>query len=68
MIRIDIDRKLQELEKNRHWLSQKTESSYSTICNLCNNKTSSISFELLEDICNVLNCNINEILIIEKKQ
>ena len=40
--------------------------SYSNLWNFANNKTSSVSYDLLEKICVELNCGVEEILVVEK--
>lgn len=61
-MKILIDEKLKQQEKTRYWLSQETQVTYPNICNLCNGKTASVKFSVLEDICNVLNCEPGDIL------
>lgn len=36
----------------------------STICNLCNDNAEGVKFQLLEDICRILECEITDILFI----
>jgi len=63
-----IDAILNERGKSRWWLSNKTGCTYANISNLCNNKTTSIKFDLLESICHALDCTPNDIFIFTKKQ
>lgn len=44
-----------------YWLSKQTGIAPASLSNLCNNKTSCIEFELLDKICDVLQCTPNEI-------
>jgi len=60
-MKILIDVLLTQQGKTRYWLSQQTGITYQNICNLCNNKTSSIKFDMLVSICHVLNCTPNDI-------
>lgn len=52
--------------KSQYWLSQKSGVTTANINNICNGKTTSIKFNVLEKICNTLECTPNEILICEK--
>lgn len=62
--------KLREtIDKNRksiYWLHKQTGIAASTISNLCNNKTSSVQFSVLDKICNALDCDISDILECEE--
>ena len=53
-----------------HGLSQKElcimiKSRPSTICDLCNNNSDNIKISLIENICNVLHCEISDIFVIK---
>ncbi|MCI8309123.1 MAG: helix-turn-helix domain-containing protein [Clostridia bacterium] len=39
---------------------------YKSICNLVDNKTTGIKFSTLAKICEVLHCNIKDILVLKK--
>ena len=47
---------------SQYQLAKMTGISTSALNNLCNNKTSSIQFSLIDKICDVLNCEISDIL------
>lgn len=49
-------------------LSKITGITASNLNNLCNNKTSSIQFSVLDKICDALECEVSDILIHEKKE
>jgi len=68
MMKNRINSILEEQAQTKYWLAQQTESSYSTIFKLCSNKTSSISFDLLESICIALNCTPNDIFVFTKER
>lgn len=52
---------LDEQDKTIYWLSQQTGIRYNTIHSLVNNKTESVKFDILDKICDVLECDITEI-------
>lgn len=59
---VKIDKILESQGKSRNWLSEETGIMYKTLCRLCNGQTTSISFDVVEKICSVLNCSITDIL------
>lgn len=65
-MQIEIDRKLKEINKTRYWLSRETGLIYHHLVKICEGKTSSISFDAEEKICNVLNCELDDIFKIDK--
>lgn len=62
--------KLREvIEKNgitRHKLSKITNIRYDTICNYCKGNVSLINVEYLKIFCNVLNCEIHDLIEYKK--
>ena len=65
-MRINIDAILEQQGKTKYWLAKETGISNNAICNLCNNKTTSISFEAIDLICKALSCTPNDIFIISE--
>lgn len=67
MIKINIDKILQEKNKTAFWLSKECKVSYNNLSKLIKNKTESIKFSMLENICTVLECDICDVLEIVKE-
>ena len=63
---ITIDKVLLSQKRTRYWLAKEANITYPTLKKLCDNKTVSIQFSVLERICKVLNCTPNDILSIEE--
>lgn len=61
-MRIKLNETLIQKGKSQYWLSKETGIAASTINNLCNNKTSSVQFSVLQKICDALDCNVNDII------
>lgn len=57
---------LKSKNKSQYWLSKQTGIAASTLSNLCNSKTSSIQFSVLDKICDTLDCEVSDILMHEK--
>lgn len=63
---VDISSVLQSRNRTRYWLAKEIDCSYQSLLKLCQNETTSVSFDLLEKICIALDCTPSEILIIER--
>jgi len=61
MIKINIDKVLEEKGRTKYWLIKETELNFHTVTNLVKNKTTGIQFDTLERICRALNCTPNDI-------
>lgn len=59
---INIDNILQSKNKTRYWLSNQTGITYHAIKKLCDNDTSSIRFDMIEKLCEALECEPGDIL------
>lgn len=62
MIKINLDKYLAKEERNVAWASSKTGIARTTLYKLRDNTTTSISFEVLEKLCDLFNCEIKDIL------
>ena len=56
---------LESQGKTMYWLAQETKMKYQSIHNLANNKTESIKFENMANICKALGCSLNDLFNIE---
>lgn len=57
---------LNEKHKSIYQLNKETGIASSTLSHICNNKTSSIDFSVLDKICEALDCSVSDILEHEK--
>lgn len=67
MIKITIKNKLKEMDKSIYWLHKESGITYANLSNITNGKTTSIKWDILEKICEALECTPNDIIDIEKK-
>ena len=65
IVRVNIDKLVYERGLSMRGLSKQVGCSYSNLCKLCKNETSSIRFDILERLCNTLECGVEELLVIE---
>ncbi len=66
-MQISIQNKLKEKNMTRYELAKRIGVTYPTIDNIYKGTSTSIKLQILEDICNVLNCTPNDILIWNNK-
>lgn len=62
MIKVKLLDILKKEERSLNWVATKTGISYSTLHKLSNNDTKSVSFDVLDKICSLFKCNIEDIL------
>lgn len=62
MIKIKLKELLDEKNKTIYWLSKETGITSPALYKIRDNKTDSIKFSVLENICIALNCDIKDIL------
>ncbi len=65
-MKIILNKTLKEKKVSQYKLAKETGIAASTLSNLCNNKTSSVQFSVLDKICDVLDCEVSDILLHEK--
>jgi len=63
MIEAKLDEVLEKRGKSLYWLQQKTGFAYTTLWKLSTGKTESIKFEVLDKICDLLECEPGDILV-----
>lgn len=61
-MKIILNETLEKMGKSQYWLAKETGIAASTINKLCNNKTTRLDFNTLEQICNTLNCELSDII------
>lgn len=66
MIKVILNDTLKKRGKSQYWLAKESGISQSALSNMCANKTTRIDFSLLQKICNILDCEISDIIINEK--
>ena len=62
MIKVKLLDILKKEERSLNWVSTKTGISYSTLHKLSSGDTKSVSFDVLDKICSLFKCNIEDIL------
>ena len=68
MLKINIQDKLSEKKLNKNQFSKLMQIGYPAACALYDGTTTRISFDTLENICKVLECTPNDILVSDDPQ
>lgn len=68
MITINIKDKLTEKNMNKNQFAKQAQIGYPAVCALYEGTTTRISFETLENICKVLECTPNDIIVSDDPQ
>ena len=66
MIIVKLKDILAKEERSLHWVSVKTGITYSTLFKFNKGETNSVSFNLIEQLCILFNCNIQDIIEFKK--
>lgn len=67
MLQLNIDNLLKKKNKSKYWLFNQLNSlspiSYTNFLNIVDNRTKSIKYENIEKLCNILECEPNDLFI-----
>lgn len=66
MLTFNIEELLKKNKKSKYWLCQKMNITNRNLNRIINGETTSISFKYLEELCEYLDCSLNELINIEK--
>lgn len=61
MIYLNIKQLLKEKGKSKYWLVNQLNSGYQAVNDMMENRTKGIRFETIEKLCNVLECEPNDL-------
>lgn len=61
MVRLRVQELLDQQHRSKYWLHTQMNLSYQNLSRLVNNQTTSIHFENIEKLCNILNCTPNDL-------
>lgn len=66
MVYVRVKEILKEKKKTKYWFVKKMEGGYQALSHLIDNETTGIHFDTLEKLCNVLECEPGDILVLNK--
>lgn len=62
---VNVDEILESKNKTRYWLSRETGITYAAIAKFCDQKTASVSYEMLEKVCTALDIKVGDVLVMK---
>lgn len=68
MVYVRVKEILKEKKKPKYWFVKKMEGGYQALSHLIDNETTGIHFDTLEKLCNVLECEPGDILVLKKRK
>lgn len=66
MLKLNVLNLLKNKNKTKYWLFNQLNMSYQNFNNMVNNKTGSIRYEMIETLCDILECTPDDLFIITK--
>ena len=66
MLKFNIEKLLKKNKKSKYWLCQKMNITNRNLNRIINGETTSNSFKYIEELCEFLDCTIDELIDIEK--
>lgn len=66
MVNFNIEKLLKKKNKSKYWLCQKMNITSRNLNRIIYGETTSISFRYLEELCKYLECDLNELINIDK--
>ncbi len=66
MVYLNIKELLKKNKKTKYWLVKEMESDYQSVTKMMNNETKGIRFDTIEKLCNILNCEPNDLIKLKK--
>ena len=65
MLKLDVLNLLEENRKTKYWLYKRLGMSYQNFNKMVNNETSSIRYEVIEELCSLFNCSPNKLFALD---
>ncbi|NSB12094.1 helix-turn-helix domain-containing protein [Clostridium beijerinckii] len=62
MIKVKLQEVLDREERSLNWVATKTNIAYTTLYKFNSNKTTSVSYNVLDQLCKLFKCNIEDIV------
>ena len=67
MLKLNVLKLLKDKGKTKYWLYNQLNLSYQNFNNMVNNKTKSIKYEMIETLCDIFNCSVEDLFVVSEK-
>lgn len=67
MVRLNVLELLKKEEKTKYWLYMQLGMSYQNFNKMVNNETKSIRYDNIEALCQIFNCEPNDLFVFEEE-
>ncbi len=64
MVKLNVLELLEKKEKTKYWLYKQLGMSYQNFNKMVNNETNSVRYEVIEALCQILECSPNDLFVI----
>lgn len=66
MIKMNVQKILDEKKKTRYWLVKEMQTTYKTVNKICDNTLTGLQLETIEKLCEILECTPDDLFTIKK--
>lgn len=67
MLKLNVTHLLKEKGKSKYWLYMQMGMSYTNFNKMINHQTKGIQYQTIENLCTILECSPNELIVFEEK-
>ena len=64
---MNVQKLLDEKHRTRYWLVKEMQTTYKTVNKICDNTLTGLQLETIEKLCEILECQPNDLFIFEEK-
>jgi len=65
MLKMNVQNLLNQKGKTRYWLVKEMQTTYKTVNKICDNSLTGLQLETIEKLCVILECEPNDLFIME---
>ncbi len=65
MIKMNVQKLLNEKKKTRYWLVKEMQTTYKTVNKICDNTLTGLQLDTIEKLCEILECTPNDLFTFE---
>ena len=66
MIKMNVQKLLNEKGKTRYWLVKEMQTTYKTVNKLCDNTLTGLQLDTIEKLCTILECTPNDLFVFDE--